>query len=112
SAVRLGVTPDDHWLDPLAAYHMGGLAPIVRSALYGTTVVVPGEFDAETTLDALERFDCTGISLVPTMLRRLLDAGSIADSLRFVLLGGAPASEELVERCEERDVPVHPTYGM
>ncbi|EMA51862.1 o-succinylbenzoate--CoA ligase [Halococcus thailandensis] len=112
SAFRLGVTPDDRWLDPLAVYHMGGLAPIVRSALYGTTVVVPGEFDAETTLDALERFDCTGISLVPTMLRRLLDAGSLADSLRFVLLGGAPASEELVERCEKRDVPVHPTYGM
>ncbi|EMA45914.1 o-succinylbenzoate-CoA ligase [Halococcus morrhuae DSM 1307] len=112
SAFRLGITPDDRWFDPLAVYHMGGLAPIVRSALYGTAVVVSGEFDAETTLGALERFDCTGISLVPTMLRRLLDAGSLADSLRFVLLGGAPASEELIERCEERGVPVHPTYGM
>ncbi|WP_256683984.1 o-succinylbenzoate--CoA ligase [Halococcus qingdaonensis] len=112
SAFRLGITPDDRWLDPLAVYHMGGLAPIVRSALYGTTVVIPGEFDARATLNALERFDCTGISLVPTMLRRLLAAGSLADSLRFVLLGGAPASEELIERCEKRGVPVHPTYGM
>ncbi|WP_435077251.1 class I adenylate-forming enzyme family protein [Halococcus sp. AFM35] len=112
SAFRLGVTPDDRWLDPLAVYHMGGFAPPVRSALYGTAVVVTGGFDAETTLDALDRFDCTGISLVPTMLRRLLDAGSLSDSLRFVLLGGAPASEELIERCGERGVPVHPTYGM
>ncbi|MDY6765584.1 MAG: class I adenylate-forming enzyme family protein, partial [Halobacteria archaeon] len=31
---------------------------------------------------------------------------------RFVLLGGAPASEELIERCQERDIPVCPTYGM
>jgi O-succinylbenzoic acid--CoA ligase len=113
SAFRLGVTPEDRWFDPLAVYHMGGFAPIVRSALYGTAVVVPADgFDAEATRDALERFDCTGVSLVPTMLRRLLDAGSLPDSLRFVLLGGAPASEDLIERCGERGVPVHPTYGM
>ena len=113
SAFRLGVAPDDRWLDPLAPYHMGGFAPIVRSALYGTAVVVPETgFDAESTLDALDRFECTGVSLVPTMLHRLLDAGSLPDSLRFVLLGGAPASRALVERCGERDVPVHPTYGM
>jgi O-succinylbenzoic acid--CoA ligase len=112
SAFRLGVTPDDRWFDPLAVYHMGGVAPIVRSALYGMAVVVTGDFDAETTLDALDKYDCTGVSLVPTMLRRLLDAGSLPDSLRFVLLGGAPASEDLIERCGERSVPVHPTYGM
>lgn len=112
SAFRLGVAPDDRWLDPLAPYHMGGFAPIVRSALYGTAVVVSSDFDAEATLDALDSYDCTGISLVPTMLRRLLDAGTLSDSLRFVLLGGAPASEGLIEWCEERDVPVHPTYGM
>ncbi len=113
SAFRLGVTPDDRWLDPLAVYHMGGLAPLVRSALYGTAIVVStGGFDAETTLDALDRFDCTGVSLVPTMLRRLLDTGSLSDSLRFVLLGGAPAPEDLIDRCGERGVPVHPTYGM
>jgi O-succinylbenzoic acid--CoA ligase len=112
SAFRLGITSDDRWFDPLAVYHMGGVAPIVRSALYGTAVVVTGDFDAETTLGALDRYDCTGVSLVPTMLRRLLDAGSLPDSLRFVLLGGAPASEDLIERCGERNIPVHPTYGM
>ena len=113
SAFRLGVAPDDRWFDPLAPYHMGGFAPIVRSALYGTAVVVPeAGFDAGATLDALDSYDCTGVSLVPTMLRRLLDAGPLPDSLRFVLLGGAPASEGLIERCEERGVPVHPTYGM
>lgn len=113
SAFRLGVAPDDRWLDPLAPYHMGGFAPIVRSALYGTAVVVPETgFDAEATLDALNRFECTGVSLVPTMLHRLLDASSLSESLRFVLLGGAPASTDLIERCEMRGVPVHPTYGM
>jgi O-succinylbenzoic acid--CoA ligase len=54
----------------------------------------------------------TGVSLVPTMLRRLLDSGwSPPDHLDVVLLGGAPASAELLDRCAARDVPVHPTYG-
>jgi O-succinylbenzoic acid--CoA ligase len=46
------------------------------------------------------------------MLVRLLDAGwTPPASLRFVLLGGAPASEELLERALDRGVPVYPTYG-
>jgi O-succinylbenzoic acid--CoA ligase len=113
SAFRLGVSPDDRWLDPLSVYHMGGFAPVFRAALYGTTVVLSQRnFDAETTLDALDRHGCTGISLVPTMLRRLLNAGTLPDSLRFVLLGGAPAPDELIDRCGRRGVPVYPSYGM
>lgn len=116
SAFRLGVLPGDRWLSPLSVYHMGGLAPIVRSALYGTAVVLVDDdgtgFDAARARHALVEYDCTGVSLVPTMLRRLLDAGDLPDSFRFVLLGGAPASTDLIERCARRTVPVHPTYGM
>ena len=47
------------------------------------------------------------------MCKRLLDAGwEPPESLRFVLLGGAPASSDLLERCLNAGVPVHPTYGM
>jgi O-succinylbenzoic acid--CoA ligase len=94
---------------------MGGIAPFVRTALYGTTAVVqPREdgFDPGRTLENLREYDATGVSLVPTQLRRLLDAGSLPDSLRFVLLGGGPAPGELIGRAVERDVPVFPTYGM
>jgi O-succinylbenzoic acid--CoA ligase len=113
SAFRLGVLADDRWFDPLPMYHMGGLAPVVRSALYGTTVVVQREFDASKTADALDAHDATCISLVPTMLQRMLDAReTLSDSLRFVLLGGAPTPDALIERCGEAGVPVCPTYGM
>jgi O-succinylbenzoic acid--CoA ligase len=113
SALRLGVTPEDRWLLCLSMYHMGGLSVVLRSALYGTTVVLQEGFDAESAADAIGEYEVTGVSLVPTMLRRMLDsAGEIADSLRFVLLGGAPAPEELLDRCETLGVPVHPTYGM
>ena len=113
SAFRLGVLPDDRWLLCLSMYHMGGLSVVLRSALYGTTVVLQEGFDAEESADAIAEYDATGVSLVPTMLRRMLDGrGRLADSLRFVLLGGAPAPDELIDRCERLDVPVHPTYGM
>ncbi|RQG98490.1 class I adenylate-forming enzyme family protein [Natrarchaeobius oligotrophus] len=112
SAFRLGVLPDDRWLCCLPMYHMGGLAPLVRSTLYGTTLVVQREFDPVETASVLERDKITGVSLVPTMCDRLLEAGwSPSDDLRFALVGGAPASRELIERCRERGVPIHPTYG-
>ena len=112
SAFRLGVLPGDRWLCPLSMYHMGGLSVVFRSALYGTTAVLTHGFDAEDTLAALDEYDCTGVSLVPTMLQRLLDSGGVSESLRFALVGGAPTPPDLVERALDAGVPVCPTYGM
>ncbi|HMB51415.1 MAG TPA: class I adenylate-forming enzyme family protein [Natronoarchaeum rubrum] len=113
SAFRLGVVPDDRWLCCLPMYHMGGLAPVLRSTLYGTTVVLQSTFDAERTPAVAREYGVTGVSLVPTMLRRIIDGGAeLPDSLRFVLLGGAPAGADLIDACERRDVPVNPTFGM
>lgn len=114
SAFRLGVLPQDRWYDPLPPYHVGGISPILRATIYGTTVVVEERagLDPTWTLDRLAAHNPTGISLVPTMLRRLLDAGDLPDSLRFVLLGGAPAPDELIRTCAHEGIPVYPTYGM
>ncbi|WP_256409842.1 o-succinylbenzoate--CoA ligase [Halorubrum rutilum] len=113
SAFRLGVDPGDRWLVSLALHHMGGLAPVYRSALYGTTLVLREGFDAGGTADDIDAYDVTGVSLVPTMLKRMLDSrGTLSDTLRVVLLGGAPAPDELLERCRDYSIPVYPTYGM
>ena len=113
SAFRLGVLPGDRWLVCLPTYHMGGLAPFVRSALYGTAVVVQRAFDPEETAEVMADYDVTGVSLVPTMCKRLVERGwEPAEPLRTVLLGGGPADPDLVERCLSREVPVCPTYGM
>ena len=113
SAFRLGLHRDDRWLVCLPLSHMGGLSPVIRMPLYGTTVVLRESFDAGRTADDIGNYDVTCVSLVPTMLKRMLDLrGTLADSLRVVLLGGAPAPDELLERCRDFSVPVHPTYGM
>jgi len=113
SAFRLGVEPDDRWLMTLALYHVGGIAPILRSTLYGTAVVLRSGFDPGEVADDIERYDVTVVSLVPTMLSEMLERrGTLSDSLRAVLLGGAPAPDSLIERCRNYSIPVFPTYGM
>lgn len=111
SAFRLGLGRDDCWHVPLPMYHTGGLAPVYRSVLYGTSLSLLREFDPDAVLEALAVSDATGVSLVPTMLERLLDAGTIPE-LRVVLLGGAPCPPALRQRARRRDVPIAPTYGM
>jgi len=113
SGYRLGIDPDDRWFDPLSIAHMGGIAPVDRSVRYGTTVVLQRTFDADGTLAAIDERDASCLSLVPTMLRRLLEAddSGALQTLRFVLSGGAATPPELVDRCADLDVPVCPTYG-
>lgn len=112
SAFRLGVDPGDRWLLTLPLYHMGGLAIPLRAAMYGTAIVVEQAFDAERTAEHVEQYEATGISLVPTMLKRLLDTGWRPDDLRFALVGGAPTPESLARRAFEAEVPLFTTYGM
>jgi O-succinylbenzoic acid--CoA ligase len=55
------------------------------------------------------------VSFVGTMLQRVLEArvaSAFPSALRCVLLGGGPASVELLRGCEERGVPVMQTYGL
>src|SRR5205814_59476 len=113
SAERLGVDPDDRWLCPLPLFHVGGLAVLLRSAIYGTTAVVHERFDPARVRATLESGEASLVSLVPTMLARLRDAGlRRAPALRALLLGGGPAPADLVDWAAREGLPVMPTYGM
>jgi o-succinylbenzoate---CoA ligase len=104
SAVALGLDPAERWLCPLPLSHVGGLMVLLRSAIYATTAVLgPPDALADVTL----------ASLVPTQLKRILDAGPPATPrLRAILLGGAGASPALLERAAAAGLPVAPTYGL
>lgn len=113
SARVLGVEADDRWLCVLPVSHVGGLAILLRSAVYATTAVVHERFETERVRRALEAGEVTLVSLVSTMLGRLRDAGlTAAPALRGVLLGGGPLPAELLAWSRERGLPIAPTYGM
>ncbi|HEX6457625.1 MAG TPA: o-succinylbenzoate--CoA ligase [Thermoleophilaceae bacterium] len=113
SAWNLGVDPDDRWLGVLPVFHVGGLAVLLRSALYGTAALLHDGFEVERVKEAFERGEVTLASLVPTMLRRLVDAGLESwPRLRAVLLGGGPVPRDLLEWSAEHGFPALQTYGM
>jgi O-succinylbenzoic acid--CoA ligase len=114
SAVALGVEPGDRWLCTLPLTHVGGLSIVLRSAVYGTAAIVHERFDTERVLDELsDPAGPTLVSLVPTTLARLLDAGlHDPPALRWALLGGAPLPPGLLRRAARAGVPVAPTYGL
>jgi O-succinylbenzoic acid--CoA ligase len=115
SAVTLGLDPEERWLCTMPLTHVGGLSILIRSVVYATTVVLHERFETDAVLDALSDPEqaITMVSLVPTMLARLLDAGLRSPpTLRWALLGGGPIAPALLARATEAGVPVAPTYGM
>ena len=112
SAVALGTQPADKWLCTLPLSHVGGLSIIVRSAIYATTVVLHERFDAAAAADEIAT-RATLVSVVPTTLARLLDAGlRHPPALRVALVGGAPIAPALLERAAAARVPTVSTYGL
>jgi o-succinylbenzoate---CoA ligase len=113
SAWNLGVDPDDRWLCVLPLFHVGGLAILLRSAIYGTAAVIHERFDEQRVATALANGEITVASFVPTMLRRLVEAGlDQAPNLRAALLGGGPVPRDLLEWSVSHGFPALQTYGM
>jgi O-succinylbenzoic acid--CoA ligase len=112
SAARLGAFTDDRWLLTLPLYHVGGLSIIYRALWSGFTVEPLPRFDLTTVQAACASTAPTLISLVPTMLTRLLAAGWTAASLRLLLLGGAAASSSLCQQALAAGLPLALTYGL
>lgn len=115
SAVALGLDLEERWLCPMPLAHVGGLSILLRSAIYGTTVVLADRFDVDAVKRDLSDRErrITLVSLVPTMLSRLLDAGlERPPTLRSALLGGGPIPPPVVRRAQAAGVPVASTYGM
>jgi O-succinylbenzoic acid--CoA ligase len=114
SAFNLGVLPGDRWLACMPLFHVGGLAIVLRSAIYGTSFVVHESFDERAVADSLHSEGITTVSVVPTMLLRLLDADERPSppALRTVLVGGGPVPLSLLKRAMDRGFPVIQTYGL
>lgn len=109
------------WLLALPAHHVAGLQVLVRSLVTGTVPValdLSGGFDPEgfAAAAALLRGPRRYTALVPTQVRRLLDAGGAGlaalAGLDGVLVGGAATSATLRAEAERAGVRLVTTYGM
>jgi len=107
----LCATQEDNWLLVLPMYHIGGLAILLRSLYNGTSVTLLERFDEEQTLQLITDGAINMISMVPTMLNRIVDRID-RHQLRVVLLSGEFIPKHLVETCLAKKIPIYKSYGM
>lgn len=115
SLERLGPVVAERWLACMPLFHVGGLSILMRSVRFGGPVRLLPRFDAAEVSDVLDAGDVAAVSLVPTMLSRLLAHRGdrpAPPGLKVVLLGGAAAAPELLARALAAGYPVCPTYGL
>ena len=106
-ATHLTLTAQDHCLLVLPLFHVNA---IMVSALAtfrsGGQLSIVGSFSASRFFDQVERLRPTYFSAVPTIYALLAslpeDVRPDTSSLRFVVCGAAPVSEELLNRSVER----------
>jgi O-succinylbenzoic acid--CoA ligase len=101
------------WLLTLPVSAIAGLQVLCRSIVSDSRATVPG--DGETLTAAVARMPegRRYTALVPTQLRRFLDAEPEAlRALDAVLVGGAATDAALLARAEDEGVAVVTTYGM
>ena len=111
SANVLGVEEHDNWLVVLPMFHVSGLSIILRTLYNGTRAIIHEKFSEQVVLEALETEDVTMVSLVPTVLQRIVERIQ-APTLRAILLGGEFIPMPLLQECVQRNLPVYKTYGM
>lgn len=118
------------WLLALPAHYIAGAQVLARSVLAGTSPVIarsvtePVHFTPEVFLQAVERMSSARrfISLVPTQLHKLLESADADPTLGAelhealgsftgILLGGAPASADLLAAASALGLNTVTTYG-
>ena len=130
SAYNIGVDPTDRWLCALPLSHISGLSIVMRSVIYGTAIVLHDRFDIDRVAASFQHPVATGgqvgtsnqvstsgqgvtvVSMVSTMLLRLLDAGADLSAPRAILVGGGPVPRIALERALDLGANVIQTYGL
>ena len=106
------LSPSDIWLASLPFYHIGGFMILVRSLLTGSKVAFPASLKYEELKNSIDQFNPTYISLVPTILNRLLTENVAPNlNLKLVYLGGGPSGSELSLEAAKKNWKIAKVYG-
>jgi len=99
----------DPWVACLTPAHIGGLLVYLRGVLTGSPVTVLERFEPGTLLAAAPRG--AHVSLVPTMLDRLVRGGADLGGLGELLLGGSRLDPALRDEAVLLGAKIVNTYG-
>lgn len=117
SVLNLGLDEKDVWLCAMPLFHISGFSILVRSVLYGMEIRLYNQFDAVKVAEEIRAGTITRISVVTTMLDKILrefeETKTIAHhAFKTMLAGGGSVPIGYLERANACKIPVLQTYGM
>jgi acyl-CoA synthetase (AMP-forming)/AMP-acid ligase II len=100
-------SPADRMVVAAAVYHKHGMNSVKCVFVGGSTLILMRKFDGRQYLETATRYRATVVSGVPTMFALMLQQRDILDAndysyVRLAALGGAPASDVLVDEVVKR----------
>ena len=100
-------SPADRMVVAAAVYHKHGMNSVKCVFVGGSTMILLRKFEARKYLETATRHRATVVSGVPTMFALMLRERDILDAndysyVRLATLGGAPASDVLVDEVTRR----------
>ena len=105
---------NDKYIQCLPLNHIGGLSIIIRSQILGFESILINKFSASMINNLIDS-GATLISLVPSMLKRLINERQgqpFPKTLRGIILGGDNCSNKLIKYALKNGLPIYKTYGM
>jgi len=108
---HLRYSAEDRWMICLPLHHIGSISTLIKSIVTGLSAILEPCFDAGQIHKSIEHHKATILSLVPTMLQRLVDCSDeapIPPSVRSILIGGGHIPPKLMLT----DDRLLATYGM
>ena len=108
------VTSQDAWLCTVPLFHISGFSILLRSLIYGITLYLEPHFDAQKCQQLLVKEPITIFSVVPTMLKQLLEKHTqpYNSHFRIMFLGGGPIDLPTLKSCQKYQIPTIQSYGM
>ena len=104
---------NDIYFNCLPLHHIGGLSIIFRALLFGFKVVLSDNFDEKSSINLMTKHNVSIVSLVPTMLSRIIKSNFTPDNnLRAVIIGGSDSSDDLIKSAINKNFNIYKTYGM
>jgi O-succinylbenzoic acid--CoA ligase len=101
---------DEPWTLCLSPAHIGGMLVLLRAAVFDTPVIVQERFDARRLL--AEAPEGSHVSLVPTMLHRLVSTAEDLARLGVMLVGGGRLDRRLAGGAAALHARLVSTYGL
>jgi O-succinylbenzoic acid--CoA ligase len=108
----LDAGPRDRWLACLPLHHVASLGVLARAYVTAVPWTVHESFDVDRVARAPRDEGATIVSVVPTALRRLLEARAPIEEYRRIVVGGAPCPPGLRAHAESVGATVVDAYGL